>query len=381
MKKALLVVSFGTSYHDTCEKNIVACERDLAASCPDRDLFRAFTSGMIIRKLRQRDGIDIDTPLQALQKLAAQGYQDVAIQSLHIINGDEYEKIVREVQTLRPLFTRLTLGVPLLSSHNDYVQLMQALRQQMPSLRQTEKVVFMGHGASHHAFAAYACLDHMMTVQRFPARVGAVESYPEVDILIDSLRDEGVTGVHLMPLMLVAGDHAINDMASDDGDSWKMRFNAAGIPATPWLSGLGENPANGELFTSDRRWSGGYLVRARGGGDSRRGCAVVSGAIAGARRPDDAWRKWNVDGGDWPGCRLSGVENGLPCRTVPRCRRFSVRDAGGFGDLFCDFSPAWRCVSRSPCRSDRVCCEVYGDFLPHTDSCRHCRRFINRHDL
>lgn len=92
MKKALLVVSFGTSYHDTCEKNIVACERDLAASCPDRDLFRAFTSGMIIRKLKQRDGIEIDTPLQALQKLAEQGYQDVAIQSLHIINGDEYEK-------------------------------------------------------------------------------------------------------------------------------------------------------------------------------------------------------------------------------------------------------------------------------------------------
>ncbi|MGG7053863.1 sirohydrochlorin cobaltochelatase, partial [Salmonella enterica subsp. enterica] len=79
------------------------------------------------------------------------------------------------------------------------------------------------HGASHHAFAAYACLDHKMTAQRFPARVGAVESNPEVDILIDSLRDEGVTGVHLMPFMLVAGDHAINDMASDDGDSWKMR--------------------------------------------------------------------------------------------------------------------------------------------------------------
>ncbi|SUG47139.1 cobalamin biosynthesis protein [Salmonella enterica subsp. arizonae] len=79
---------------------------------------------------------------------------------------------------------------------------------------------------------------------------------------------------------------------------------------------------NGELFTSDRRWSGGYLVRARGGGDSRRGCAVVSGAIAGARRPDDAWRKWNVDGGDWSGCRLSGVENGLPRRATPRCRRF-----------------------------------------------------------
>lgn len=111
--------------------------------------------------------------------------------------------------------------MPLLSSHADYAQLMQALQQQMPTLGATEKVVFMGHGASHHAFAAYACLDHMMTAQRFPARVGAVESYPEVDILIGSLRQEGVTAVHLMPLMLVAGDHAINDMASDEEDSGK----------------------------------------------------------------------------------------------------------------------------------------------------------------
>lgn len=248
MKKALLVVSFGTSYHDTCEKNIVACERELAASCPDRDLFRAFTSGMIIRKLKQRDGIDIDTPLAALQKLADSGYQDVAIQSLHIINGDEYEKIVSEVQTLRPLFTRLTLGAPLLSGHDDYVQLMSALEQQMPVLKPNEKVVFMGHGASHHAFAAYACLDHMMTAQHFPARVGAVESYPEIDVLIASLQREGIRGVHLMPLMLVAGDHAINDMASDDDGSWKTLFNAAGIPATPWLRGLGENPQVRAMF-------------------------------------------------------------------------------------------------------------------------------------
>lgn len=250
MKKALLVISFGTSYHDTCEKNIVACERDLAASCPDRTLFRAFTSGMIIRKLKQRDGIEIDTPLQALQKLAEQGYQDVAIQSLHIINGDEYEKIVREVQTLRPLFARLTLGVPLLSSHDDYAQLMLALQQQMPVTGDNEKVVFMGHGASHHAFAAYACLDHMMMAQGFPARVGAVESYPEVDILIESLSKEGINAVHLMPLMLVAGDHAINDMASDDDDSWKTLFTAAGITATPWLSGLGENPAVRAMFVA-----------------------------------------------------------------------------------------------------------------------------------
>lgn len=250
MKKALLVISFGTSYHDTCEKNIAACERELAASCPDRTLFRAFTSGMIIRKLQQRDGIAIDTPLQALQKLAAQGYQDVAIQSLHIINGDEYEKIAREVHSVRSLFARITIGAPLLNSHDDYVQLMDALRQQMPALGERERVVFMGHGASHHAFSAYACLDHMMTAQSFPARVGAVESYPEVNIIIRGLKKEGVNAVHLMPLMLVAGDHATNDMASDDDESWKMQFTAAGMAATPWLCGLGENPAVRAMFVA-----------------------------------------------------------------------------------------------------------------------------------
>ena len=158
---------------------------------------------MIIRKLQQRDGIHIDTPLQALQKLAEQGYQDVAIQSLHIINGDEYEKIVREVQSMRPRFQRLTLGAPLLSGHGDYVQLMQALRQQMPPLAATERVVFMGHGASHHAFAAYACLDHMMAVQGFPARVG-------VGLVAhhDLCRLQGLHGFH--------GHHRLRARANSD---------------------------------------------------------------------------------------------------------------------------------------------------------------------
>ncbi|XTZ40500.1 sirohydrochlorin cobaltochelatase [Salmonella enterica] len=250
MKKALLVVSFGTSYHDTCEKNIVACERELAASCPDRTLFRAYTSGMIIRKLQQRDKLQIDTPLQALQKLAEQGYQDVAIQSLHIINGDEYEKIAHEVQSQRPRFKRLVIGAPLLSSHDDYLYLMQALAQQMPGVAADERVVFMGHGASHHAFSAYACLDHMMAAHRFPARVGAVESYPEIELIIDGLRREEVRAVHLMPLMLVAGDHAINDMASDDEASWKTKLERVGIATTPWLQGLGENSAVRAMFVA-----------------------------------------------------------------------------------------------------------------------------------
>ncbi|MCG8706852.1 sirohydrochlorin cobaltochelatase [Brenneria sp. 4F2] len=248
MKKALLIISFGTSYPQTRAKNIDACEQFLAASYGDRHLFRAFTSEMIIRKLRQRDGLQIDNPAQALKRLADEGYQDVAIQSLHVINGDEYEKVLAEARAWRPRFERLALGTPLLSSFDDYRQLMDALQAQMPPLGADERVVFMGHGASHHAFSAYACLDHLMASSNFPALVGAVESYPEIDQIILRLQQQGVRKVHLMPLMLVAGDHATNDMASDDAGSWKSQLEAAGIETCCWLQGLGENAQIRQMF-------------------------------------------------------------------------------------------------------------------------------------
>lgn len=241
MKKALLVISFGTSYEETRKKNIESCELQLSAAFPDRDFFRAFTSSMIIRKLKERDNIYINNPEEALLQLYALGYEDIAIQSLHIINGDEYEKIIHQVEKYRSYFHKVSVGKPLLSSFEDYAQLLQALRFQIPALEENEKVLFMGHGTTHHAFSAYACLDHIMTHTHFPGRVGAVESYPEIHLIIDSLKKENIRKVHLMPLMLVAGDHAINDMASDDEDSWKVLLEQAGIEGVPWLHGMGEN--------------------------------------------------------------------------------------------------------------------------------------------
>ncbi len=248
MKKALLVISFGTSYPETCEKNIVACEQRLAAAFPDRTLFRAFTSEMIIRKLAKRDGLHICNPQQALAELAAASYQDVLIQSLHVINGDEFEKIVTQVDAFRARFLKIGIGLPLLSSHDDFEQLIDAMQAQAPQLASDERVVFMGHGATHHAFAAYACLDHMLMTRNLPLLVGAVESYPEIDTVVARLKRDGVRKVHLMPLMLVAGDHAINDMASEEDDSWKTQLANAGITAVPWLQGLGENPLVQQMF-------------------------------------------------------------------------------------------------------------------------------------
>lgn len=248
MKKALLIISFGTSYHETREKTIDACEQRLAQVCPDRDAFRAFTSEMIIRKLARRDGLQIDNPQQALLRLAEQGYQDIAIQSLHIINGDEYEKVVTQVREYAHLFARIRIGTPLLSSHDDFELLMSAMQAQSPMLAADERTVFMGHGATHHAFSAYACLDHMLMVKQLPMLVGAVESYPEIGDVISRLQQQNVRHVHLMPLMLVAGDHAINDMASEEEDSWKTLLTQAGITATPWLQGLGENTLIQQMF-------------------------------------------------------------------------------------------------------------------------------------
>ena len=115
MKKALLVISFGTSYHETCTKNIVACEEQLSRTFADRDRFRAFTSGMIIRKLKKRDNLDLDTPAQALLRLAELGYQDVAVQSRHVINGDEYEVPLPVLVSPDVLIMAVELPIPLIS--------------------------------------------------------------------------------------------------------------------------------------------------------------------------------------------------------------------------------------------------------------------------
>ncbi len=248
MKKALLVISFGTSYPQARQKNIEACEQALADAFPDRDFFRAFTSSMIINKLAQRDGMDIHHPRQALESLKRAGYQDVLIQSLHIINGDEYEKIVREVAHFQDQFARIDIGVPLLSGDDDYHRLIDAIEYQSPPLASDERLVLMGHGTTHHAFSAYACLDHMMQTYQRPFMVGAVESYPGIETVIKRLQQAQIRKVYLMPLMLVAGDHAIHDMASDEADSWKVLIQQAGIAAEPIVQGLGENPLIRQLF-------------------------------------------------------------------------------------------------------------------------------------
>ena len=144
MKKALLAVSFGTSYQDTLEKNIAAIEKDLAAGLPDRVLFRAFTSAMIINKLRKRDGIAILNVAQALEKLSDEGYTDLIVQPTHVLNGDEYEKLRALAMPYECRFGRISYGTPLLTEVADYHETARAVLALLPAQKGGHRACFYG---------------------------------------------------------------------------------------------------------------------------------------------------------------------------------------------------------------------------------------------
>lgn len=242
MKKAVLVVSFGTSYHETRKKTIEACEDKIREGLKDYDFYRAYTSNMIIRKLKNRDGIHIDNPIEALDRLYEQGYKEVIVQTLHIICGEEYTKLKEQVESYQNKFEKIILGRPLLTYIDDYKEAIEAMEYQIPQMEKDEAVVFMGHGTFHESHSTYPALEYMMRDHGINAYVGTVEGYPELEQVINRLKSENIKIVNLMPFMLVAGDHAINDMAGDEEDSWKTVLEAEGFKVKVYLKGLGENP-------------------------------------------------------------------------------------------------------------------------------------------
>ena len=248
MKKAILVVSFGTSYHETRKKTIEACENKIKESFKDYDFYRAFTSGMIINKLKKRDNMFIDNPSEALEKLYNAGYQEVVVQSLHIICGDEYNKLKDMVAQYEDKFDKISIGRPLLTYIDDYRETVEAVKKDLDKMDIDEAVVFMGHGTEHESHSSYPAIEYMFRDYGINAFVGTVEGYPELEQVIKKLKNSNIKTVDLLPFMLVAGDHAINDMASDEEDSWKTILEKEGFNVKVHVKGLGENPYIQEKF-------------------------------------------------------------------------------------------------------------------------------------
>lgn len=248
--KAVLVVSFGTTHLDTLEKTIQPIEWDIAARMPGRVQRRAFTSGMILRRLEQRDGLHIDDVPQALERLLGEGVTDVVVQPTHIVNGEEYAKLLEQTEPFTARFEKLAVGRPLLSSAEDYRDAAAALLDILPERETDAAVVFMGHGTEHFANPAYCQMEYVFhDLGCDHILVGTVEGYPGFGEILRRLAERPeVKRVLLYPLMVVAGDHAKNDLAGEASGSWRSQLEAKGYRVECVLTGLGEYPGVRSLF-------------------------------------------------------------------------------------------------------------------------------------
>ena len=248
-KEAILVVSFGTSHEDTLEKNISAIEESIGAKFPEITLRRAFTSGMIMKILREKKNIQIDNTSEALERLLSEGYTRVTIQPTHIMNGDEYEKMRSQAA---PYADRLNIsfGRPLLTTVKDYRDAAAAVKEAVSAPEADEAIVFMGHGTEHYANSAYSQFEYILHDMGWKnAFVGTVEGYPELDEVQRRLKEHPhIKRLRLYPLMIVAGDHAKNDMAGDEEDSWKTVLESAGYDVSCVLTGMGEMQGIRRIF-------------------------------------------------------------------------------------------------------------------------------------
>ncbi len=249
-KKAILVVSFGTSYEETRRRTIEKIEADIQHAYPDYRIYRAFTSQMIIRKLKQRDGIRINTVKEAMEELLRDGITDLSVQPTHIINGIENDQMTADVKAYEDQLEHLCFGNPLLTTSTDQQDLINAVMPEFADLDpDTDALVLMGHGTSHHANAVYAALDYRCKDEGYRhVFIGTVEAYPAPDTLIRQIRRQDIKRIVLAPLLIVAGDHAVNDLAGDDPDSWKSIFTAAGFEVSCRLRGIGEYPGVRRMF-------------------------------------------------------------------------------------------------------------------------------------
>lgn len=248
-KKAILVVSFGTSYNPTREKTIDVIEKEIAETFSGYRVYRAWTSKMIMAKIQKRDGIKINNVKEAMEQMHREQVTDVIVQPTHVINGIENDLMKEDALSCREYFDSISFGTPLLTSEQDSWDMIEAIHGEFSGLAEDEDLVLMGHGTTHYANSIYAALDYSFKDKGYRnIHLGTVEAYPSMETLLKIVTQRNPRKVFLAPFMIVAGDHARNDMAGDDPDSWFCQFKQKGFEVECCLKGLGEYPAVRELL-------------------------------------------------------------------------------------------------------------------------------------
>ena len=258
----LLVVSFGTSFNDSRVADIKGIEDALQAAYPDWSVRRAFTAQIIINHIQARDGEKIDNMTQALDRAVANGVKNLVVQPTHLMHGAEYDEMCEAIEAYKDQFESVSIAEPMLGEVGSDATVINADKEAVAkaitaaavseagfeSLEAAKDagtaVVFMGHGTAHVAKVTYSQMQTQMQNLGYEnVFIGTVEGEPEetsAEAVIEAVKAAGYTNVVLRPLMVVAGDHANNDMAGSDDDSWKTVFEAAGFTVDCQIHGLGE---------------------------------------------------------------------------------------------------------------------------------------------
>lgn len=242
-EKELLVLSFGTSYNDSRRLTIGAIENAIEAAVPDYAVRRGFTANIIIDHVNRRDGILIDDIDAALKRAVDNKVNTLVVQPTHLMSGIEYDEIVEKVANYSDAFDKVVFGAPLLTSDDDFERVEKAIVDWTSEYDDGETAIcFMGHGTEHEANQVYQKMQDMLTADGYTNHfIGTVEAEPSLENVIAKVKEGNYKRVILEPLMVVSGDHANNDMAGDDADSWKSAFEAEGYEVECLLRGLGEN--------------------------------------------------------------------------------------------------------------------------------------------
>ena len=246
----LLVVSFGTSYNDSRRLTVGAIENAIEAAFPDYSVRRGFTSQIIIDHVNSRDNVKIDNVGEALKRAVDNEVKTLVIQPTHLMNGLEYTDLVDEVAQYSDAFDKVAIGEPLLTSDDDFKAVIKAITEATAEYDDGETAIcFMGHGTEADSNEVYAKMQDMLASEGYKNYyVGTVEATPSLEDVIAKVGEGEYKKVVLEPLMIVAGDHANNDMAGDEDGSWKTEFEKAGYDVTCLVRGLGELEPIQQLF-------------------------------------------------------------------------------------------------------------------------------------
>ncbi len=243
-ERELLVVSFGTSFNDSRRLTIGGIEGAIAEAIEDYSVRRGFTAQIIIDHVERRDGIHIDNVEEALDRAVNNGVKVLVVQPTHLMHGFEYDELMDTLAGYADAFEQVVVGEPLLTSDEDFARVAAILVDITKDYDDGKTaIVYMGHGTEHEYNKVYARMQEVLTgMGAENCYVGTVEAEPSLEDVMAAIADKGYTRVVLRPMMVVAGDHANNDMAGDEEDSWKTVLTEAGYEVECVLEGLGQVP-------------------------------------------------------------------------------------------------------------------------------------------